>query len=76
MKHYIRGHFTVTFARAHGVTPSVVTALLAQLKPGAVIDDMTPARPPPPHAAPHTPPDPPHHTNFFQAADGIRDSFR
>ena len=41
MKHYIRGHFTVTFARADGVTPSVVTALLTQLKPGAVIDDMT-----------------------------------
>lgn len=49
MKHYIRGHFTVTFARADGVTPSVVTALLTQLKPGAVIDDMTVDRQTPLH---------------------------
>lgn len=41
MKHYIRGHFTVTFARADGVTATALTALLSQLKPGAVIDDMT-----------------------------------
>ena len=49
MKHYIRGHFTVTFDRADGVTPSVVTALLTQLKPGAVIDDMTVDRQTPLH---------------------------
>lgn len=52
MKHYIRGHFTVTFDRADGVTPSVVTALLAQLKPGAVIDDMTVDRQTPPSRRP------------------------
>jgi len=40
MKQYTHGNFTVTFARGDCVTPSVVTSLLAQLKPGAVIDDI------------------------------------
>lgn len=40
MKHYIRGHFTVTFSSADGVAAAAVTAILAQLKPGAVIDGM------------------------------------
>lgn len=41
MKHYTRGQFTITFALADGVTAAAVTAMLSQLKPGAVIDDMT-----------------------------------
>ena len=41
MKHYTRGQFTITFALADGVAAAAVTALLTQLKPGAVIDDMT-----------------------------------
>ena len=50
MKRYIRGHFTVTFSSADGVAAAAVTALLAQLKPGAVIDDMTVDRQTPPFA--------------------------
>lgn len=41
MKHYTRGQFTITFALADGVAAAAVTAILSQLKPGAVIDDMT-----------------------------------
>lgn len=41
MKHYTRGQFTATFFPADGIPAAAVTALLAQLKPGAVIDDMT-----------------------------------
>lgn len=40
MKHYTRGQFTITFALADGVAAAAVSAMLAQLKPGAVIDDM------------------------------------
>lgn len=40
MKHYTRGQFTITFALAEGVAAAAVVAMLAQLKPGAVIDDM------------------------------------
>lgn len=40
MKHYTRGQFTITFALADGVAAAAVTAILSQLKPGAVIDDM------------------------------------
>ena len=39
MKHYTRGQFTATFLPADGIPAAAVTALLAQLKPGAVIDD-------------------------------------
>lgn len=39
MKHYTRGQFTITFPFADGVAAADVTAILAQLKPGAVIDD-------------------------------------
>ena len=39
MKHYTRGQFTITFAATDGVSAAAVTAILAQLKPGAVIDD-------------------------------------
>lgn len=39
MKHYTRGQFTITFALAEGVAAAAVVAMLAQLKPGAVIDD-------------------------------------
>ena len=39
MKHYTRGQFTITFALDDGIPATAVTALLAQLKPGAVIDD-------------------------------------
>lgn len=39
MKHYTRGQFTATFFPADGIPAAAVTALLAQLKPGAVIDD-------------------------------------
>lgn len=39
MKHYTKGQFTATFFPADGVAAAAVTALLAQLKPGAVIDD-------------------------------------
>ena len=41
MKHYTRGQFTATFFPADGIPAAAVTALLEQLKPGAVIDDMT-----------------------------------
>lgn len=40
MKHYTRGQFTITFALAEGVAAAAVGAMIAQLKPGAVIDDM------------------------------------
>lgn len=40
MKNYIRGQFTITTASANGFTSSNVTSILAQLKPGAIIDDM------------------------------------
>lgn len=39
MKHYARGQFTATFFPNDGIPADAVTALLAQLKPGAVIDD-------------------------------------
>lgn len=39
MKHYTRGQFTITFAATDGVSAAAVTAILSQLKPGAVIDD-------------------------------------
>lgn len=41
MKHYTRGKLTITFALAEGAAAAAVVAMLAQLKPGAVIDDMT-----------------------------------
>ena len=40
MKHYPLGQFTITFVPAEGVAAAAVGAMLAQLKPGAVIDDM------------------------------------
>lgn len=40
MKHYTRGQFTATFFPADGIPAAAVTAILAQLKPGAVIDDV------------------------------------
>lgn len=40
MKHYTRGQFTATFFPADGIPAAAVTALLSQLKPGAVIDDV------------------------------------
>lgn len=39
MKHYTRGQFTATFFPNDGIPDAAITALLAQLKPGAVIDD-------------------------------------
>ena len=39
MKSWTRGQFTITFALADGVAAAAVTAILSQLKPGAVIDD-------------------------------------
>ncbi len=39
MKHYTRGQFTITFAADDGVSAAAVSAILAQLKPGAVIND-------------------------------------
>lgn len=39
MKSWTRGQFTATFFPADGIPAAAVTALLAQLKPGAVIDD-------------------------------------
>lgn len=39
MKHYARGQFTIMFTLADGVAAAAVSAMLAQLKPGAVIDD-------------------------------------
>ena len=39
MKHYTRGQFTITFTIEDGVAAGTVSALLAQLKPGTVIDD-------------------------------------
>ena len=39
MKHYTRGQFTITFAADDGVSVAAVTAILSQLKPGAVIND-------------------------------------
>ena len=41
MKHYTHGQFTITAANADCFTASAVTSMLAQLKPGAIIDDMT-----------------------------------
>lgn len=41
MKSWTRGQFTATFFPADGIPAAAITALLAQLKPGAVIDDMT-----------------------------------
>lgn len=40
MTHYTIGQFTITFSIADGVAADAVGAMLAQLKPGAVIDDM------------------------------------
>ena len=39
MKHYTRGQFTISFTIADGVAAAALTAILSQLKPGAVIDD-------------------------------------
>lgn len=39
MKHYTRGQFTATFFPNDGIPATAVTAILSQLKPGAVIDD-------------------------------------
>lgn len=39
MKHYTRGQFTISFTLDDGIPAAAVTALLTQLKPGAVIDD-------------------------------------
>lgn len=39
MKHYTRGQLTITFVPADGVAAAAVGAMLAQLKPGAVIED-------------------------------------
>lgn len=39
MKHYTRGQFTITFALDDGVAAATIGAVLARLKPGAVIDD-------------------------------------
>ena len=41
MKRYTRGQFTISYADGDGVAVAAVVAMLAQLKPGAVIDDMT-----------------------------------
>lgn len=40
MKSWTRGQFTATFFPADGVAAAAVTAILSQLKPGAVIDDL------------------------------------
>jgi hypothetical protein len=40
MKHYTQGQFTITFPITDGVPAATVVAMLAQLKPGAVIDYM------------------------------------
>lgn len=40
MKRYARGQFTITYYPAAGIAPAAVAALLAQLEPGAVIEDM------------------------------------
>lgn len=40
MKHYTRGQFTASFFHEDGVPVGTVIALLAQLKPGAVIHDV------------------------------------
>ena len=40
MKHYTKGQFTISYADGSGVPATTVTALLSQLKPGAVIDDV------------------------------------
>ena len=40
MKHYTRGQFTITFTLADGVAAAAVTAILSQLKPGTIIDDL------------------------------------
>lgn len=39
MKHYTRGQFTITFTIADGIAAAALTAIISQLKPGAVIDD-------------------------------------
>lgn len=39
MKHYTKGQFTATFFPADGIPAAAVTAILSQLKPGAVIDN-------------------------------------
>lgn len=39
MKRYIKGQFTISYADGGGVPAGTVTAILSQLKPGAVIDD-------------------------------------
>lgn len=38
LKHYTRGQFAITFTIADGVADATVTAILSQLKPGAVIE--------------------------------------
>ena len=39
MKHYTKGQFTISFTIEDGIPAAAVTAILSQLKPGAVIDD-------------------------------------
>ena len=39
MKHYTKGQFTISYADSDGVPATTLTAILSQLKPGAVIDD-------------------------------------
>ena len=39
MKHYTKGQFTITFTIADGIAAAALTAIISQLKPGAVIDD-------------------------------------
>lgn len=39
MKHYTKGQFTISYADGDGVPASTLTAILSQLKHGAVIDD-------------------------------------
>ena len=40
MKYYTLGQFTITFPITDGAPAATVVAMLSQLKPGAVIDDM------------------------------------
>lgn len=39
MKHYTRGQMPLTFFPGDGVAAAALGAMLAQLKPGAVLDD-------------------------------------
>ena len=46
MKRYTEGQMTITFCPGAGVAAAALGAMLSQLKPGAVIDDMTVDLPP------------------------------